>query len=108
MNQVAKYLRKIFSSLKCSVEGHRSAPTSFCVADTCEKRLLCPECLVKDLKHTQDHQSTTITINKYIEQLLVYNIDPVVVNQFKLQEATDFYDVFWKGINVFYRDSFQS
>lgn len=105
MNTIAKYMRQIYASMKCSVEGHRSAPTSFCTADNCDRRLLCPECLVRDVKHTVEHQVHTITINQFIEQILVFNIDSFIINQHKLQEVSDFYETFWKGLNICYKVS---
>lgn len=103
INSIAKQIKKVFAVMRCSVEGHRSAPTSFCYADQCERRLLCPECLVQNTKHTIDHQATTITIGGFLEQVLVYNIDSYVINQFKLQEINEFYETFWRGLNLCYK-----
>ena len=108
MNTVVRYLRQIFGSMKCHVESHRSSPVSFCSSPECEMRLMCPECLIKDAKHTLDHQSTTMTLNQYLEQLFVVNIDPFIINQYKMQEVTDFYESFWKGLNISYKESFMA
>lgn len=103
---ILRYLKKIFDSQKCAVEGHKSAPTSFCFAENCEKRLMCPECLVKDNKHVAEHQATTITVTQYLEQLLVTNMDSFTINQYKIQELQDFYETMWKGLQICFRVGF--
>lgn len=103
MNMVVRHIRKIFSAMKCSVESHQSSPTSFCVGENCAKRLLCPECLVKDVQHTQLHQSTTMTLNQYLETVFVFKVDDYLVNQFKVNEVVEFYEMFWKGLNLVYK-----
>lgn len=103
VNTIAKYMKKIFDSMKCSVEGHRSAPTTFCHHEVCDRRLLCPECLTKDHKHVLDHKENLITVAQYLEQILVTNMEAFSVNQYKIQELHDFYDTMWKGLQLLYK-----
>lgn len=103
LTTIIKYTNKIFNSLKCSVEGHRSAPSSFCFAEFCEKRLLCPECLVKDSKHSTEHAPTTITIAQFLDHLMVVNMDAITVNQYKLMNMRETFEGMWKGLQLCYR-----
>lgn len=106
MNSIAKYLKRIFESLKCRVEGHKSAPTTFCHHEFCERRLLCPECLLNNQRHVIEHHDSIVTIGQFIEQVLVHNMDSFSIGQAKTQELADFYQTVWRGLQLCFRESF--
>lgn len=106
MNSIARYLRKIFSTLRCPVDSHTSAPSTLCLHDICDKRILCPECLIRDVGHTADHNQHLISINRFIEEVFVTNLQEQTFSQCQMKDIADFYELFWKGLNTAFSDSF--
>jgi adenosine deaminase len=47
-----------------------------------------------------------VPIKAVLERIFLHNMDDYIVKDYKMVEVNKFYDLFWKGIKLFYKEKF--
>jgi hypothetical protein len=107
LKKVIDYLLKIFSEIGCSDKTHITPAVSICLDRNCYTKFLCNECLTLDFEHTSDHKKNIIPIKQLLEKIFLDNMDDYILKEYKMMEVTKFYELFWKGIKMFYKERYE-
>lgn len=107
LNEIIRYFTQIFQSLGCDVKAHKAPVSSICTMEGCFTSLLCPECLLDDLEHSKLHNDKIESLNSFLETVFVKNLDQYIIDDIKISEVETFYELFWKGIKVYYKGVFE-
>lgn len=106
IEKVIDYMLKIFEEMGCQNRDHVTPAVSLCMSKGCSSRLLCNECLTENMEHTSEHQEDIIPLKSVLDRIFLHNMDDYIVKDYKMLEVNKFYDLFWRGIKLFYKEKF--
>mgnify|MGYP007069293725 CR=1 FL=1 len=69
----------------------------------CYSQLICNQCLTEEFEHTTNHKEKIIPAKAILEKIFLEKLDDYVTRDFKMVEVSKFYELFWKGIKLFYK-----
>ena len=55
IEKVIDYMLEIFKEIGCSNKDHITPAVSICMQRGCYTQLLCNQCLIEQMEHTNDH-----------------------------------------------------
>jgi len=102
VEKIISYLERIFKEIPCSGD-HSSSCSCICLRQECKTGLLCSECLLSDLNHSERHRSSIIPITEMLKRILVDNMQEIVLNDSHLLEVEQFCDTFMAEVTARYK-----